>query len=183
MGNNRLQYQLLHKNSVQWKSINTKMGLCNISSGKAKVLQQKQLSQETFRNLTPSRKSERIKSGRIVKPKICKIKKPKIAPDNKSTTSVEQDFRQKFEYVNQLNNEIKAETQLNTNKNDNNNKLSRTNENKRKVTLPRSVPTLLVDLRKPLNKWDIGSNPLRQEFNSEINSAFKSMRNIIDEIE
>ncbi|CAG8680710.1 10650_t:CDS:2 [Rhizophagus irregularis] len=144
MGNNRLQYQLLHKNSVQWKSINTKMGLCNISRGKAKVLQQKQLSQETFRNLTPSRRSERIKSGRIVKPKICKIKKPKIAPDNKSTTSVEQVYQ---------------------------------------VTLPRSVPTLLVDLRKPLNKWDIGSNPLRQEFNSEINSAFKSMRNIIDEIE
>ncbi|RGB36112.1 hypothetical protein C1646_814238 [Rhizophagus diaphanus] len=151
MGNNRLQYQLLH---VQWKSINTKIGLCNISRGKA---QQKQLSQETFRNLTPSRRSERVKSGRIVKPKICKIKKSKI----------------------EINNEIKAERQLNTNKNDDNNKLSRTNENKRKEP----VPTLLVDLRKPLNKWDIGSNPLRQEFNSEINSAFKSMRNIIDEIE
>lgn len=58
------------------------MGLCNISRGKAKVLQQKQLSQETFRNLTPSRRSERIKSGRIVKPKICKIKKPKIGIKN-----------------------------------------------------------------------------------------------------
>ena len=46
----------------------------------------------------------------------------------------------------------------------------------------RSVPTLLVDLRKPLDKWDIENNSLRQEFNSEINSAYKSMLNFIDEI-
>jgi hypothetical protein len=81
MRENRLQYQLLNKNSVQRKSINTKIGLRD----KVNFLQQKQLSspiiqesEETLRNLTSSEGGEKAKNGGIVKPKIYKFKKPKL---------------------------------------------------------------------------------------------------------
>ncbi|CAI2178545.1 3101_t:CDS:2 [Funneliformis geosporum] len=151
MGENRLQYKLLHKTSEQQKPELTKP----LSF----------LDQEVKHPSTPliNQETEEIFQGLTT-------------PDKKADKLTVQ----KLEHLKRFIDEIKTETRLDR---DGKFQKFRTKEDKRKEeSQPRSVPTLLVDLRKPFNKWDVINNPQRQEFLSEINATYKSMWSVIDEI-